>query len=314
MEKEKTPQENLKNEGRGQHQKDIKDIGLLTVEKEKELTQQIWDARERIKKTPEGPDRQKLIEAEEEYFSLRNEFLEKNNGLVIDTAKRYLNQVDGKMELSDLIQEGFFGLIEAAERFDPRKGYKFSTYAIPWIQQRIERAIHNKSDIVRIPVYMQEKIQKIDKAVRNIKEMDENELSKDLLSKKTGLPVKKIHRIQDVQKIQNISSLDSIVINKENSEKAIRLDDLIAAKESAPENKAIENQLKKEIEKALSGLTDREAQVIRLRYGLEDGEELTLQQIGEHLGLTRERVRQIEKDALGKLERPLNSKLKEFLE
>ena len=258
--------------------REIGRIPLLSYEEELELAKKILEGDEEAK--------QKLAEA--------------NLRLVVSIAKKYVGR---GMLFLDLIQEGNMGLIKAVEKFDYTKGFKFSTYATWWIRQSITRAIADQARTIRIPVHMVETINKLIRTSRQLLQQLGREPSPEELSKELEMPV---DRVMEIQKIaQDPVSLETPIGEEDDS----HLGDFIQDEDSlAPQEAAAYTLLKEQLEEVMSTLTPREAKVLRLRFGLDDGKSRTLEEVGKEFNVTRERIRQIEAKALRKLRHPSRSK------
>ena len=258
--------------------REIGKIPLLSYEEELDLAKRILNGDEYA--------RQKLAES--------------NLRLVVSIAKKYLGR---GMLFLDLIQEGNMGLIKAVEKFDYTKGYKFSTYATWWIRQAITRAIADQARTIRIPVHMVETINKLIRTSRHLLQQLGREPTPEELSKELEMP---IERVMEIQKIaQDPVSLETPIGEEDDS----HLGDFIQDDDSpAPQDSAAYILLKEQLNEVMNTLTPREAKVLRLRFGLDDGKARTLEEVGREFDVTRERIRQIEAKALRKLRHPSRSK------
>lgn len=265
--------------------KEIGKVPLLSAEEEIEYAQRMEEGDEEAKK--------RLAEA--------------NLRLVVSIAKRYVGR---GMQFLDLIQEGNLGLIKAVEKFDYRKGYKFSTYATWWIRQAITRAIADQARTIRIPVHMVETINKLVRVQRQLLQELGREPSPEEIAETMDIPVERVREIQKIS--QEPVSLETPIGEEEDS----HLGDFIQDDNvPVPAEAAASTLLKEQLVEVLGTLTDREQKVLRLRFGMDDGRARTLEEVGKEFNVTRERIRQIEAKALRKLRHPSRSrKLKDYLD
>lgn len=303
--------------------KEIGKVPLLSADEEIELAQNMEDGAVAIEKINvlkgrlDGASEEEKAEIKEEIKTLQREvdkgadakkrLAEANLRLVVSIAKRYVGR---GMLFLDLIQEGNLGLIKAVEKFDYKKGYKFSTYATWWIRQAITRAIADQARTIRIPVHMVETINKLIRVSRQLLQELGREPSPEEIAKEMNMPVERVREILKIS--QEPVSLETPIGEEEDS----HLGDFIKDDNvPVPADAAAFTLLKEQLEEVLGTLTEREQKVLTLRFGLEDGRARTLEEVGKEFNVTRERIRQIEAKALRKLRHPSRSrKLKDYLE
>lgn len=267
--------------------REIGKIPLLNAEEEMELAQRVIQGDKKAK--------DKMAEA--------------NMRLVVSIAKRYSGR---GLDFLDLIQEGNTGLLRAVEKFDPDKGFKFSTYATWWIRQAITRAIADQARTIRIPVHMVETINKLLRTQRRMTQELNREPTIEELSKELDMEPEKIEYVMKIK--QDISSLDAGV-GRDGDEEDSVLGDFIEDEDTvSPEESATNQLLKEQVNDVLSSLSDREQKIVRMRFGLDNGKSHTLEEVGQEFAVTRERIRQIEAKALAKLRKHKDAKkLYEYL-
>jgi RNA polymerase primary sigma factor len=303
--------------------KEIGKVPLLSADEEIELAQNMEDGAVAIEKINvlkgrlDGASDEEKAEIKEEIKTLQRDvdkgadakkrLAEANLRLVVSIAKRYVGR---GMLFLDLIQEGNLGLIKAVEKFDYKKGYKFSTYATWWIRQAITRAIADQARTIRIPVHMVETINKLIRVSRQLLQELGREPSPEEIAKEMNMPVERVREILKIS--QEPVSLETPIGEEEDS----HLGDFIKDDNvPVPADAAAFTLLKEQLEEVLGTLTEREQKVLTLRFGLEDGRARTLEEVGKEFNVTRERIRQIEAKALRKLRHPSRSrKLKDYLE
>ncbi len=296
--------------------KDIGKIPLLSLEEETILAKQVVDGREAKARLEEiEADDQNTVSVEE-YESLleiseaadlaKDKLVNANLRLVVSIAKRYLGR---GLQFLDLIQEGNMGLIKAVDKFDHQKGFKFSTYATWWIRQAITRAVADQARTIRIPVHMVETINKLVRIQRQLVQELSREPSPQEVAERMDISVEKVQQIQKIA--QEPIPLESPVGEEEDS----TLGDFVSDPHGLdPYEYTAKMKLRQELDDVLGTLTEREERVLRLRFGLVDGRQRTLEEVGKEFNVTRERIRQIEAKALRKLKHPSRSrKLKDFM-
>ncbi len=298
-------------------------IRLLRAEEEIELARKIADLLQlerireqlgdRLERTPRDDEWAREVDMNLREFRRRlylgrrakDKMVQSNLRLVVSIAKKYMNR---GLSFQDLIQEGSLGLIRAAEKFDHEKGYKFSTYATWWIRQAITRAIADQSRTIRLPVHLYETISRIKKTTKILSQEMGRKPTEEEIATRMEMTIEKLRFI--AKSAQLPISLETPIGKEEDS----RLGDFIEADGETPEDEVSKNLLREDLENVLDTLSPRERDVLRLRYGLDDGRMKTLEEIGQIFNVTRERIRQIEAKALRKLRHPnRNSILKEYI-
>ena len=268
--------------------REIGKIPLLSAEEEMDLARRIIEGDKKAK--------DKMAEA--------------NMRLVVSIAKRYSGR---GLDFLDLIQEGNTGLLRAVEKFDPDKGFKFSTYATWWIRQAITRAIADQARTIRIPVHMVETINKLLRTQRRMTQELNREPTIDELAKELDMEPEKIEYVIKIK--QDISSLDAGVGRDGEDDDSVLQDFIVDEDTVSPEDSASNQLLKEQVQDILSSLSDREQKIVRMRFGLDNGKNHTLEEVGQDFAVTRERIRQIEAKALAKLRKHKDAKkLYEYLD
>ncbi|MBI4882937.1 MAG: RNA polymerase sigma factor RpoD [Actinobacteria bacterium] len=295
--------------------KEIGRVDLLTTNDERALAQAIvignqaamkLDA-EHQGKVIKGDTRRQLMRQVTGGQLAKSELIQANLRLVVSIAKRYSGR---GMQFLDLIQEGNMGLMRAVDKFDHTKGFKFSTYATWWIRQAITRSIADQARTIRIPVHMVESMNRVLRMQRQMHQELEREPTLDEVADRCGVTVDRVREILRIS--QDPLSLDSPVGEEDDSNFADFIPDLSA---DVPADMATRSMLTQAVEEALGELSEREREIVRMRFGLDDGQARTLEDVGKEFQVTRERVRQIEAKTLAKLRHPMRSqRLKEFLE
>ena len=289
----------------GLYLKEVSRVPLLTADEEVELAQRIEKGRisreelARVNVTPER--RLELRKNIEDSWQARDHLITANSRLVISVAKKYMGR---GVPFLDLIQEGNIGLIRATKKFDYRRGHKFSTYATWWIRQAVTRAIADQGRTIRVPVHMGDQINKLLRFQHQLTQKLGRDPSVEELAKELDVPVKKVENM--IQVARRPLSLETPTDDEEDSV----LGDFIEDDEApAPYDSATYNLLKEHLQEILNDLPPREVRILQLRYGLLDGQAYTLEEVGNKMGVTRERVRQIEAQALSRLRHPSIQKI-----
>jgi RNA polymerase primary sigma factor len=298
--------------------KEIGTVPLLSADEEVELAKRIeagTNASDRVAEllnsdewmTLSGQARRELRRAASDGERAKGELTSANLRLVVSIAKRYLGR---SVPILDLIQEGKLGLMRAVQKFDYSKGFKFSTYATWWIRQAITRAIADQSRTIRVPVHMVESINHVVRVQRSMMQRLEREPTLSELAAAVELTEDRVQEILQIAR-QDPLSLDTPVGDEDDTSMA----DFIADKGAAPLDLAARKMLALAVQEVLADLSDREAEVVKLRFGLVDGRPRTLEEVGKEFGVTRERIRQIESKTLAKLRHPLRSeRLRDYLD
>ena len=296
--------------------REIGQVDLLTIDDERRLAQLIEEGKIAAEKIDEANESGQPLEGVEERMLLRavkrgerakSELTQANLRLVVSIAKRYSGR---GMQLLDLVQEGNLGLMRAVDKFDYTKGFKFSTYATWWIRQAITRSIADQARTIRIPVHMVEHMNRVTRAKRTMHQELEREPTIDELAQRVQLEPDKVREL--LRYSQDPLSLDSPVGEEDES----NLGDFIQDESAdSPADAATKVMLSNAVGEVLGELSDREQDIVRLRFGLDGGQAKTLEEVGKEFGVTRERIRQIEAKTLAKLRHPQRSqRLREFLE
>jgi RNA polymerase primary sigma factor len=294
----------------GLYLKEVSRVPLLTAQEEVELAQRIERgrmAREELAKGNVSPRRRmELRRLIEDGWAAREHLITANSRLVISVAKKYMGR---GVPFLDLIQEGNIGLIRATKKFDYRRGHKFSTYATWWIRQAVTRAIADQGRTIRVPVHMGDQINKLLRVQHQLTQRLGREPSVEELADALEVPPKKVENM--IQVARRPLSLETPTDDEEDSV----LGDFIEDDEAAPpDDTATYNLLREHLSEVLNGLPPREVRILQLRYGLLDGQAYTLEEVGRKMGVTRERVRQIEAQALSRLRHPsIRRKLRDYL-
>jgi RNA polymerase primary sigma factor len=290
--------------------KEIGRVPLLTAEEEVALAKRMERGKEARQKLAQGVDdpaeRERLLAAVKDGQAAQEHLIKANSRLVVSVAKKYVGR---GVPFLDLIQEGNIGLIRAVKKFDYRRGYKFSTYATWWIRQAVTRAIADQGRTIRVPVHMYEQINRLTRASRQLVQELGRDPTTEEIAERLGVPPRKVEQIIRVS--QRPLSLEMPVGEEEDS----YLGDFIEDDEAeSPTDSASQTMLRGVIDEIFESLTPREVRILQLRFGLVDGYSYTLEEVGKKFGVTRERIRQIEAQALGRLRHPSRSrKLRDYL-
>ncbi len=287
--------------------REVSRIPLLTAEQEVDLAQRIERgalAKRELANNGKGLSRRRRRELEEAIAdgeAAMRHLVESNSRLVIAMAKRYVNQ---GVPFLDLIQEGNLGLMKAAQKFDWRRGHKFSTYATWWVRQAITRALADQGRTIRLPVHMSDRIRRVYQCSRRLEQELGREPTIAELASAMALPAAQVRQV--MQTARRPLSLEKPVGEDQESELGEFVEDEDVGQLA---DQVVQECLREDIERALTGLSQREQRILELRYGLHDGHAYTLKEVGEKFGLTRERIRQIENEALARLREPKRARL-----
>lgn len=294
--------------------KELGKVPLLTAEEERELALSVERGRKAQAQIQNARGKkaialkEKLAPLVEEGLQAREHLIKANMRLVVSIARRYIGY---GIPLLDLIQEGNLGLMRAIERYDPHRGFRFSTYATWWIRQSIGRAIATQGRTIRLPVHINDQVRRLYRTIYQLEQQLGREPTAEEIAEASGLELQKVHWLIKVSWMP--LSLD-MPLDDEDDEEHNLIHVLEDQNAPSPMQSAYHSMLREKLEEALASLPAREAHILRLRFGLETGEPCTLEELGRRFGLSRERVRQLESSALRRLRHPLRAKiLKEFL-
>jgi RNA polymerase primary sigma factor len=290
--------------------KEIGRVPLLTADEEVSLAKRMErgrDARQKLTLGADDPnERDRMLLAVKDGQAAQEHLIKANSRLVVSVAKKYVGR---GVPFLDLIQEGNIGLIRAVKKFDYRRGYKFSTYATWWIRQAVTRAIADQGRTIRVPVHMYEQINRLTRTSRQLVQELGRDPTTDEIAERLGVPPRKVEQIIRVS--QRPLSLEMPVGEEEDSYLGDFIED---AEADSPTDSASQTMLRQVIDEIFESLTPREVRILQLRFGLVDGYSYTLEEVGKKFGVTRERIRQIEAQALGRLRHPSRSrKLRDYL-
>jgi len=294
----------------GLYLKEMARVPLLSLDEEVQLAMKLCDAQEarrKLRRDGHGTeDKVRLEQIVEEGRLAREHLIKANTRLVVSIAKKYMGR---GVPFLDLIQEGNLGLMKAVEKFDYKRGYRFSTYATWWIRQTITRAIADQGRTIRVPVHMSDRIRRLYKTARQLEQEHGRKPTPEEIAVEMGLEPRKVRWMLKVS--WRPLSLERPVGEEEDSELGSFIEDDTTP---TPTQSAYQNLLREKVEEVLSTLTPREARILRLRFGLQNGRSYTLEEVGQKFGLTRERIRQIEGKALRRLRHPRRSRqLRDYL-